>query len=215
MTLSAPTPPAPEIAYQWLRNEISELPWDQEAFLSENTIARASGISRTPVREAMLRLESNGLLRRVPHKGAYIPALTERDIQQIMEVREVIGAWATRKVTEHRLLSWEEMDAVLRKQADAASDPVAFIQYDIQFHRMIVHAAGNPTFEEVYESQRFRQERLGVQAVLSERDRCLSVLEEHRAIARAIAEGDPERAASAAVGHVHSTRDILRDRRSG
>src|SRR5690606_31605175 len=89
-----------ERAYLWLRDLIVRTPWDQEAFLSENAIAEASKISRTPVREALLRLEAEGLLRRIPHKGAFIPALTSDDIDEIMEVREVIGTWATRKVVK-------------------------------------------------------------------------------------------------------------------
>ncbi|MFP3571102.1 GntR family transcriptional regulator, partial [Paraburkholderia sp. SIMBA_030] len=70
-TFQDPTPTSPEIAYLWLRREISSHPWDQDAFFTENAIAEAAGVSRTPVRDALLRLEAAGLLRRVPHKGAY------------------------------------------------------------------------------------------------------------------------------------------------
>lgn len=205
----APPASAPDRAYLWLRQQITALPWDQEAFLSENAIAEASGISRTPVREALLRLESSGLLRRIPHKGAFVPALTEADIQELMEVRRVIGEWATRKVTAERRVSVDQLEAILAKQEEHLGDPVKFIEQDIVFHNAIVHGAGNPTLEAVYESQRFKQERLGLQAVLANRGRSEKVLAEHRAMVEAIKSGDPDKAAEAARDHINSTHSVF------
>src|SRR4051794_8604841 len=155
---------APETAYRWLRDAISTLPWDEEAFLSENAVAEASGTSRTPVREALLRLEASGLVRRVPHKGAYVPALSSRDLETMMEARQVIEEWAVRKVTGVEG-SVDEMNRLLDQQAAILADPVAFIECDIQFHKYIVELADNPVLQDVYESQRFKQLRMGVKAV--------------------------------------------------
>ncbi|GAA3702973.1 GntR family transcriptional regulator [Zhihengliuella alba] len=207
-------PTAPEIAYLWLREQIAALPWDQEAFLSENAIAESAGVSRTPVREALLRLEAVGLLRRVPHKGAYVPSLTSHDIREMLEVRRVIGTWAVSKVTAQRLLRREVLDAIVDEQAMLLDDPVAFIEADIRFHKAIVHAAGNPTLEGVYDSQRFKQARLGVQAILERRDRIEQVLVEHRAMVDAIDSGDPDEAVAASARHLDSTRAALRERSS-
>ncbi|GAA3701229.1 GntR family transcriptional regulator [Arthrobacter ginkgonis] len=215
MSIFQPAPTsAPDRAFLWLRQQIAALPWDREAFLSENAIAEASGISRTPVREALLRLEASGLLRRVPHKGAYIPALTETDIQEIMEVRQVIGEWATRKVAADGLVPADDLEALVLEQEQHLADPVKFIECDITFHQRIVHAAGNPTLAQVYDSQRFKQERLGIQAVLAGLGRSETVLLEHRAIVQAIRDGDPERAAEAVRSHIHSTRSVLGARRT-
>ncbi|WP_102158825.1 GntR family transcriptional regulator [Zhihengliuella halotolerans] len=204
-------PTAPETAYLWLREQITALPWDQEAFLSENAIAESAGVSRTPVREALLRLEAVGLLRRVPHKGAYVPALTSQDIRELIEVRRVIGSWAVRKVTAHGLIRREVLDAIIADQAGLLDDPVAFIEADIRFHKAIVHAAGNPTLAGVYDSQRFKQARLGVQAILETRSRVEQVLDEHRAMVDAIASGDPDEAVAASARHLESTRSALRE----
>jgi DNA-binding GntR family transcriptional regulator len=203
-----PAQTAPEAAYQWLRKEISSLPWDQEAFLSENTIAEASGISRTPVREALLRLEATGLLRRVPHKGAFVPALTKGDIEAMMEVRQVIEEWAVRKVTAAGQPG-PELEELLQNQQDSLGDPVAFIECDILFHKCIVAAAGNPTLEDVYDSQRFKQLRMGVKAIMDSQGRSDHVVDEHRAIVEAIRSGDPERAVEAMRGHLGSTLKAL------
>ncbi|MFH4285162.1 GntR family transcriptional regulator, partial [Acinetobacter baumannii] len=69
-----------------------------EMFLSEAQVAAASGTSRTPVREALLRLEAEGFIRRVPHKGAYIPALTDKDVDDVMQARRVVEEWSIAQV---------------------------------------------------------------------------------------------------------------------
>lgn len=63
---------AQDLTYAWLKRHISELPKEGGVFLSESEVAQAAGTSRTPVREALLRLETEGLLTIVPKKGAYI-----------------------------------------------------------------------------------------------------------------------------------------------
>lgn len=201
---------APERAYQWIRQLIMRSPYDEESFLSENAIADASQTSRTPVREALLRLEGEGLLRRIPRRGAFIPALTKSDIDEIMEVREVIGSWATHKVTAEHPDIADTLDAIITQQEENRHDVEAFIQLDVTFHKTIVRAAGNKTLGQLYDSQRVRQERLGVQAVLSSEHRIDAVLHEHRAIVDGIRSGQPDAAAEASNAHVASTRSVLR-----
>lgn len=209
-----PPQTAPETAYQWLRDEISALPWDQEAFFSENAVAEASGISRTPVREALLRLEAAGLVRRVPHKGAYVPALTGDDIDSMMEVRQVIEDWAVRKIAAAGA-PVAELDRLLAEQEAALDDPVAFIEADIRFHQCILAAAGNPVFEEVYASQRFKQLRMGVKAVRDSAGRSDHVVAEHRAIVDALRDGTAENAAVAVRSHLDTTLGALKAPRTG
>lgn len=205
---------APEIAYRWLRDAISALPWDQEEFLSENAVAEASGTSRTPVREALLRLEASGLIRRVPHKGAYVPALSSRDIETMMEARQLIEEWAVRKVTaSHRSL--DDLNRLLEQQGQTLADPVAFIECDIRFHKYIVEAADNPVLQDVYDSQRFKQLRMGVKAVADSEGRSDHVLREHRSIVEAIKTGNPDIAVDAVRDHLSSTLAALKASPSG
>jgi DNA-binding GntR family transcriptional regulator len=205
---------APETAYRWLRDAISALPWDEEAFLSENAVAEASGTSRTPVREALLRLEASGLIRRVPHKGAYVPALSARDIETMMEARQLIEEWAVRKVTaSHR--SMDDLNRLLEQQGETLADPVAFIECDIRFHKYIIEAAGNPVLQDVYDSQRFKQLRMGVKAVVDSEGRSDHVLREHRSIVEAIMSGNPDVAVAAVRDHLSSTLAALKASPSG
>lgn len=212
MTVQEKAPSAGDRALIWLSNEIVSIPWDQEAFLSESEIARASGVSRTPVREAVLQLEAGGLLRRVPFKGAYVPALTTADIDEIMEVRTVIGRWATAKVAETSPETGERLLEIIAQQKEAANDPVTFIELDVEFHSAIVQAAHNKTLERVYREQKHKQQRLGIQALMADLKRATAVLDEHTEMAEAIRAGDPERAREAAGAHVVSTRRLLSER---
>lgn len=210
--LQATNKTAPERAYLWLRDLIVRTPWDQEAFLSENAIAEASKISRTPVREALLRLEAEGLLRRIPHKGAFIPALTSDDIDEIMEVREVIGTWATRKVARESPYIAETLNELVVELSKHQDDPAAFIEIDIAFHKAIVRAGRNAALEQVYNSQYFKQARLGVQALLSTPERSSAVIEEHQKLVEAIKAQDLDLAVQANCEHLNSTRRILEAR---
>lgn len=199
---------APDVAYRWLRQTISALPWDEELFLNENAVAEASGTSRTPVREALLRMEAAGLVRRVPHKGAFIPALSEKDIAVMMEARQVIEEWAVRKVTSDGR-DTTALDDLLAQQAQALADPLLFIECDVHFHRHIIELADNPVLQHVYDSQRFKQLRMGVKAVVDSAGRSDHVLLEHQAIVRAMRTGDPDAALGAVRDHLNSTLTAL------
>lgn len=203
---------ATERAFDWLIQEVVSTAWNKDAFFSESEIARAAGVSRTPAREALLHLEANGLLRRVPFKGAYVPALTETDINEIMEVRAVIGDWATAKVASQNPEIGFLLLEIIGRQREAISDPVKFIDLDLEFHKMLVQAAGNETLENLYASQRYKQQRLRIQALINSQERATVVLAEHTEMAEAVRAGDPDRARRASNAHVASTQRALNGR---
>lgn len=202
---------APELAYEWLKNTIVTLPRSEEMFLTEAQVAASSGISRTPVREALLRLEAQGFVRRVPHKGAFIPALSDSDVEMIMQARGVVEEWSVREVSARPGFLPSRLDAILDKQA-ADTDPVEFIAHDLEFHTAIIGAAGNSILGEFYDTLRVRQMRMGVRIVTTHEERFQQVIVEHRAIADAIAAADPDAAVTAVRGHLHSTLQSMKER---
>lgn len=195
---------APELAYRWLRNKIVEVPRAESLFLTENEIAESSGLSRTPVREALLRLEAEGFINRIPNKGAYIPAVTDRDIAAIMQVRSMIEEWSVRRVAADGGDLVSTLTEIIADQA-AETDAAAFIDLDLAFHTAIISAAHNPILTDFYHSLRDRQMRMGIKIVTSDDARRARVVAEHRAIVDAIAEQDPAKAESAVAHHLHST----------
>jgi len=203
---------APELAYNWVKNFIVSLPREQEAFLNEGAIADAAGTSRTPVREALLRLEAEGFIRRVPHKGAYVPPISDPEVYSLIQARSVVEKWAVeagRATIEYEL---GELQDLITRQRDAGDNAQLFIELDIEFHGRMVRAAGNAILSDFYASLRQRQLRIGVKALLSGTDRRRDVLQEHQDIVDAIRTGDSQRAGQAIDAHLRSTAAVVIER---
>ncbi|MBN9613594.1 MAG: GntR family transcriptional regulator, partial [Actinobacteria bacterium] len=198
------TPPsAPDLAYEWIKRYITELPREQDAFLNEGALAAATETSRTPVREALLRLESEGFLRRIPRKGVYVPPITDTDVRQLLNARALIECWAASTAAEAIRRDEKVFRELLREQEIAQHDPARFIELDIEFHGRMVDLGENQLLQEFYRSLRQRQLRIGVRAVTHGTDRATNVLTEHQAILDAILQG--EDASEAIESHLAST----------
>ncbi|TWS21520.1 GntR family transcriptional regulator [Tsukamurella asaccharolytica] len=195
---------APDRAYRWLHQTILTTPREQELFLTETEIAEGSGLSRTPVREALLRLESEGFIKRIPHKGAYIPAMTDREVADVMDARLVVEEHAVGRVCAAGIAGDLGLDTLIAKQVDE-TDPVKFIELDLAFHTAILEAAGNTVLLDFYRSIRDRQIRMGIRAVMVLEQRRTQVIAEHRAIVEALLAKDPEQAHDAVRLHLEAT----------
>lgn len=200
---------AQDVTYRWLKNHIAGLPRQEGSFLTEVGVAEAAGTSRTPVREALLRLQAEGVVQIVPKKGAFVPPISDNEVQAVMQARGLVEDWCVRQVTPLVGGLAEELDRMVDEQEGLSEDPVAFIECDRAFHRMIVRRAGNQVLAEFYESLRERQVRMGLHAVASAEDRVRTVLDEHSAIVSAIRSGDAEQAARAVANHLASTLTTL------
>ncbi|MBB4276024.1 GntR family transcriptional regulator [Rhizobium mongolense] len=201
---------AQDVVYRWLKQHVLTLPSREGTFLTEAEVCRETGTSRTPVREALLRLEADGLLQIVPKKGAYVPPITETEIEAVMQARGLVEEWCARQAAGYGDMLAAELDRLIARQVEVQHDTVAFIECDRDFHRTIVRAAGNPVLADFYESLRDRQLRMGVHAITIFGGRGDSVLAEHAAIAEGIRRGQPEQAAAAVAQHLAQTLVALR-----
>lgn len=204
-----PTGSAQDVTYEWLKRHIATLPRDGGSFLTEAEVARAAGTSRTPAREALLRLEAEGLLRILPKKGAFVPPISDSEVRAVMQARELVEDWCARQIRSARPDFIARLESLVAEQKTLIDDPVAFIDCDRAFHRAIVRQAGNPVLAEFYESLRERQIRMGLRAVAGDEDRARAVLSEHSAIVGALSSGEPQRAGTAIAAHLHSTLAAL------
>lgn len=207
---TTPADSAVEEAYEWLREEVATLPWNEEAHLSESELAKNSKFSRTPIREALLRLQNDGLVKRIPNRGAVVPALQQDSIDTLMEVREVIEIWAIRKAITtnfNTAVLWE----LIEKQKSLQSRPVDFIDVDTLFHTTLVRHGRNDVFDSLYRAHRYKQLRLGVKAADTQ-GRIEAVIEEHCRIVEAIDSRDPNAASEATQLHLASTKYALEAR---
>lgn len=196
--------------YDWLKAHIASLPRDKGVFLTETEVAKAAGASRTPVREALMRLESEGLVERIPRRGAYVPPLPDEEIRTVMEARSMIEMWAVDVcLSAGGGLDLEGLDQLMKQQIATWSDPVKFIALDREFHVRIVAGAGNAVVSQFYSELRDRQLRMGVYAVSATEDRAAQVVQEHRQIVDALRRGDAEAARRATTEHLDHTMEAM------
>lgn len=200
---------AQDTTYRWLKQHIATLPPDDGTFLTESGVAQAAGTSRTPVREALLRLEAEGFLRIMPKKGAFVPPISDAEVRAVMEARALVEDWCVRRVVPVDPAFTDELDRLVADQEEAIADPLGFIERDREFHRTIVRRAANPVLADFYESLRERQVRMGLRAVSTSADRARRVLDEHAAIVAALRAGDAEGAGRAVAAHLASTLTAL------
>ncbi|MEU5690848.1 GntR family transcriptional regulator [Actinosynnema sp. NPDC020468] len=210
MSSSPATGSAQDTTYRWLKQHIATLPPDDGTFLTESGVAQAAGTSRTPVREALLRLEAEGFLQILPKKGAFVPPISDVEVRSVMEARGLVEDWCVKRVVPVEDGFVAQLEELVAEQEAAIADPLAFIERDREFHRTIVRRAGNAVLAAFYESLRERQVRMGLRAVSNSADRARRVLDEHTAIITALRSGDPEEAGRASAAHLASTLVALR-----
>jgi len=203
-----------EKAYAYLRENILIDPDMQGRFLNEQELAAEIGVSRTPVREALLLLVSDGLVELIPQRGAYVPPVTGREMSELMELRGVLESHAARLVIEQHRVPARTMQETLDQQAGLPDDlnPDAareFIRLDTLFHQQLIDAAGNELISRTYSKLHVRQILVGVSALFRTGGRRKQVCAEHQGILDALVSGDPVKAQEAIDHHLAITRDIL------
>ena len=212
MTAEASPRSGRERALDYLRTVVLCDPEMEGRFITEQEIAGQIGVSRTPVREALLILSSEGLLQLVPQKGGYIPPLSSREIRELMELRGVIERHAADVLRSGKETA-DVMHAVLEEQraivADVNSTGREFIELDRKFHQVLVDAAGSALLSRTYDGLRERQVRVGIVALETERERRRSVCTEHDAIVKALRSGDATAAHDAINAHLELTLGAL------
>jgi DNA-binding GntR family transcriptional regulator len=203
-------------AYDHVRRQILRDATDEPYFLLEETVASELGVSRTPVREAFLMLEAEGLLQLVPRKGAVVAPITGRQVREVMEVRSVVESWAASHVVADAQLRPALLASLRVHQTELErigdDDPTALIEADRQFHRELVAAAGNQVMLDLYERMRDLQLRMGVRAVIGDPGRAAAVRREHERIVDALEAGVEADVLEAVRAHLDVTLASLSDR---
>jgi len=176
--------------------------------LDQDLIAEELRVSRTPVREALKRLESEGFIEVRPHHGAFIAEVSPQDIREVYEIRGLLEAEVVRQVTPlipEPVL--DELDRSLTKtrtQFEAGNNTKHF-ESDVYFHDTITSFVENKLLKEVLDSltnrismvRRFAQSKPGPHLVES--------FNEHRAILQAMRQRDPEQAAELMRAHLEGS----------
>jgi DNA-binding GntR family transcriptional regulator len=201
-------------AYAYVREQVLSSPAATGTFLNEQQLATQIGVSRTPVREALLMLQAEGLVEMVPKRGVYVPAMSGRQIGELMDLRGALERHAASTCLKTGTTPVAAMVSTLAGQeqlcaSDADGAGQQFIELDTLFHQTLIDAAGSELLSRTYAGLRARQLRVGLTALLHGGDRRRDVCAEHRAIVEALADGDEQLAHRAIEDHLGITLQIL------
>ncbi|MER6559505.1 GntR family transcriptional regulator [Streptomyces sp. NPDC001027] len=194
-------PPAADRVYAHVKQGVLDRRYQGGALLTEGELAEAVGVSRTPVREALLRLEVEGLIKLYPKKGALVLPVSAQEIADVVETRLLVEEHAARKAVPAPAALIERLEELLERQREqtAVGDLAAAAVTDRCFHAEIVRSGGNEILSRLYDQLRDRQLRMGVAVLHSHPDRLAKSLAEHEELLWALRSGD----ADAAVRIVH------------
>jgi len=178
-------------AYNEIRYRIMHNKYTPGQKVSEKTISEELGIGRTPVREAIIRIERDGLIDVIPQSGTYISqidllaASNARYVRQVLEVEIMLEA--TAKMTEHDYAALEE-NLSEQTRVQGLKDPDAFFDADEEFHKLFYKAAGREAVWDWLQTvnmqlNRFRWIRLKVTDL-----NWATLLDQHRQILSAVHE---------------------------
>ncbi|BBY87780.1 GntR family transcriptional regulator [Mycolicibacterium murale] len=199
--------PLREHAYDELRARIVGLELAPGTRLIERDLAEELAVSRIPLREAMQRLQQDGLVVVVPRQGAIVSPFTVDDVRDLFDVRESLEVLAARLAAERAdQAGLDALEAQLdtAREATRNQDRPAIAAANAGFHTLIVDLAANPLLESMLRPLGARTQWLF--HLTGDRDPGVQCLE-HEELLAAIADHDPDRAAESAFHHVHSGRE--------
>jgi DNA-binding GntR family transcriptional regulator len=205
--------PLSEQAYRSLRDQLIMLDIRPGDAINDSVLAAKLGIGRTPVREALKRLESDHLVISYPRRGTFATRVDFTELADISEIRELLEPLAARRAARR---ASPQMRARLRELATDIADSESsnldqhkLMLFDITVHRQIYAAAANSHLEDVL----IRYDNLATRIWCLVLDKIPSVaghITEHVNLLNAIADGDAELAGALALEHVTSFEKTIR-----
>jgi DNA-binding GntR family transcriptional regulator len=202
-----------EQAAEAIRSSIVSGEFELGEALSETALAVKLGVSKTPIREAFLRLKTEGLVEIQPQRGTFVFDMTPEEVRDLGELREVLELAAVRFAIRRRGARLADaLDAAVARMRDALkrTDVLQYRRIDADYHQLIIDHAGNAFLKASYETIAFRiqalRNRLSLDPVLNK-----ASLREHREFAALVRAGEIYRASTCLSDHIRSsTANYLR-----
>jgi DNA-binding GntR family transcriptional regulator len=192
-------------AYERLLRAIEEGELAPGRRLREAVLAERFQISRTPVREALGRLEAQGLVAHEPHRGASVAQLDYGQVSELYDLREVLEGTAARLAAIHAsAVETEILEEMVVRDRTLLGDAPALARTNRLFHRQIHGAARNRFLQSTLETMRLSLVLLPGATTLAAPDRASESLAEHAAIVAAIRAHDGDAAEAAARAHIRA-----------
>lgn len=211
---------AADRSYEFAKRAILTREYKANTLVTEGEIAAAAGVSRTPVREALLRLQGEGLVRLLPKRGALILAPTAEEAIHTMQIRRMFEMFAVRAAMRGRrdpLIDQltEQIDRM--RQCIKDRDIPNYIAADRAFHTAIIAATDNALMLDLYNGLRDRQLRMGPTLFGAggkpDVRNPTGFFPEHQAILDAVVKGSIRAAEAAVSAHLdHAEQTLLFNR---
>ncbi len=207
-----------EDAYSRLRDLILSGQLKPGALISENALAKDFGMSRTPVREAIRRLEQEGLIISAGNRRKQVFILTIENIKEIFDIKKAleggIAGWAAERHDEKDAEKLKKIVANMEKAVEQRSSSLAqanedgWLRLDEQYHELLFKMSHNFKAEEIIKNlnQQWHRLRLGILAI---EGRLEKSFEEHEEIALAILDKNPDAAEKAMKEHLQNLERML------
>ncbi|MBE5897843.1 MAG: GntR family transcriptional regulator [Lachnospiraceae bacterium] len=200
--------PLRDVVYNTLRNAILRGDLKPGDRLMEMHLANKLGVSRTPIREAIRLLEDEGLAITVPRKGAQVAKMTEKDLRDVLEIRNALDELAvsmacTRKKPEQIDKLREALEAF--KFATKSKDPRKIAEEDEKFHNVIYEMADNPKLTNIVVNLREQMYRYRYEYV-KDNDTYEDLIAEHQAMIEGFEQNDVDLLKK--IMHTHLAKQV-------
>ncbi|GIO08203.1 GntR family transcriptional regulator [Brevibacillus reuszeri] len=199
-----------DIAYEKIKERILQ-GYYEEGSTSENELVKELQMSRTPIREALQRLQYDGLVKIYSNQGVFFQDLSVKQVNDLFDMRIAIETFSLRKavpvITSGQL---EKLEQELIKQQKALDeqDPMAFMKNDAAFHSYLIGLADNQFIDPAFKNIRERLFHHGSLVYKKNPDLLRQSLQEHRSIVEAIQANDVKAATWAMETHLENSKKI-------
>ena len=195
-----------EKAYQAISGAIARLELKPGEILTQERLAKWLAISRTPVREALRRLEQDGLIQNLPGRGLIVTELTVKDVEDLLELLCLLDTQAAYLAAQRRTPKQAEQLVVIAQALLLAAerrDVEAWSRIDKPYHDLLLAAAGNHFLRRSIEDVRRRLQRITYHVTIQP-EHMLSGTREHVALAQAIRDSNAQAAADIMRQHLQT-----------
>lgn len=202
---------AKEQAYLYVRDKIIKGEINGGEFIEEESISFSLGVSRTPVREAFLRLEAEKFIDLIPRKGAQVRQITGKEIINIYETRRLIEIHAASSICRESITVPDEMFSS-HEAMKAGAPNIDYYQHiinDSRFHASMVEAIGNPVLVDVYKSIQDRKMRVAYTAISLTPDRIGIIIKQHQEIIDALLKQDADSVENVLKDHLWPIEEMI------
>src|SRR5699024_3411116 len=203
--------PLRDVVFENLRGAIVEGKLKPGQRLMEVQLAEQLGVSRTPVREAIRKLELEGLVVMIPRKGAYVANMSLKDVIDVLEIRASLeglaASLAAERITDEDI---KKLESIVEEFNDSIneSDVEALLRKDVECHECIFKSTNNKKLHQLINSLWEQVYRFRV-TYISDYDSTVNIVEEHKMILDAIKRRDSKLAKQYAMQHIQTAENFM------